>query len=103
MHTKDEILDALESLKLTRHAKVLPTQRTRELMITPFPGARGAAGVVIALNGTPPHALVVMVPSGSTDAEGARPRLVNIDSDRARTVPASTRPPTSSSYSSPSR
>ena len=63
-----------------------------DLYIDTIPGTRGVAGVAITLNGTPPHALVIMVPGDSGDAEGNFPRIVNLDSYATRTVRKSGKP-----------
>lgn len=91
--SKNEILDALEALKLSRHPKIGKNDRERELFITPYPGERGAAGVALTLNGTPPQAHCILSRGPSfTRGSGDSIIIHDIDSYRARRIKPSDTP-----------
>jgi hypothetical protein len=90
MPTKDQILDALEKLGLS--LRLSPGDRRQELFLTPYPGARGTAGVAVAWNGTPPRAHFIMVQSGSFDSAGYKPLIFDVSGYRARRIRQSEKP-----------
>jgi hypothetical protein len=53
----------------------------RELIVTPFDGAYGQAGTIIAVNGSPPRGVIVSLEVGSRHYP---PAIIYVEADKAR-------------------
>ena len=68
--TREDVVQAVYQLACRTNTPMHPTQIVRDLHVTPFAGNYGVAGVVLAVNGSPPHGVVTLLADHGHLAQG---------------------------------